>query len=105
MQCQGQVVSPRIPLDKYAGGNISQSTNNPYLGWCGMQEGQGLGKSRQGIVAPLVAQKTAARSGVIVVGKEQQPTNGHQDKRARVGPALQVGWHNMLHHILQGWLP
>ena len=57
----------------------------------GLQEGQGLGKSRQGIVAPLVAQKTAARSGVIVVGKEQQPSNGHQDKRARAGPALQVG--------------
>ena len=57
----------------------------------GMQEGQGLGKSRQGIIAPLVAQKTAARSGVIVVGKEQQPSNVHHDKRARVGPALQVG--------------
>lgn len=61
------------------------------LCWAGLQEGQGLGKSRQGIIAPLVAQKTAARSGVIVVGKEQQPSNGHQDKRARAGPALQVG--------------
>lgn len=56
------------------------------------QEGQGLGKLRQGIVTPLIAQKSGARSGVIVNAKEQSNGSGeaHQDKRARVGPSIQV---------------
>jgi hypothetical protein len=63
----------------------------PAVSHAARQEGQGLGKSRQGITTPLVAQKTTARSGVIVNAKEQSNGSGvHQDKRARVGPAIQV---------------
>jgi splicing factor 45 len=33
------------------------------MGW---REGQGLGRNRQGMATPLVAQKTAAHAGVVV---------------------------------------
>lgn len=46
------------------------------MGW---KEGQGLGKLRQGMVTPLVAQKTDARSGVIVNAE------GPPEKRPRTG--------------------
>lgn len=57
------------------------------MGW---REGQGLGRNRQGMATPLVAQKTAAHAGVIV-NAELPP-----DKRPRLqgaafnGPPTQV---------------
>lgn len=38
------------------------------MGW---KHGEGLGREKQGILAPLVARKTDKRSGVIVQGAEQ----------------------------------
>ena len=49
------------------------------MGW---KEGQGLGKLRQGMVTPLVAQKTDARSGVIINAEER---GGPPEKRPRTG--------------------
>ena len=56
------------------------------MGW---KEGQGLGKLRQGMVTPLVAQKTDARSGVIVNAE------GPPEKRTRTGARARArvrGW-------------
>ncbi len=51
------------------------------MGW---KEGQGLGRARQGMVTPLVAQKTDARSGVIVNAAEDRAA-GLPEKRPRTG--------------------
>lgn len=52
------------------------------MGWT---EGEGLGKERQGIAAPIMLQKTDARTGVIVSG---QPMVGAQ---AAVWPCIELG--------------
>jgi len=51
------------------------------MGW---KEGQGLGRARQGMVTPLVAQKTDARSGVIVNAAEDRGA-GPPEKRPSTG--------------------
>jgi len=63
------------------------------MGW---KEGEGLGKHRQGMSTPLVAQKTDKRAGVIVnaeaaAGSRTRPGGEAEpaDKKARVGSALQ----------------
>ena len=62
------------------------------MGW---KEGQGLGKLRQGMVTPLVAQKTDARSGVIVNAEgppEKRPRTGARPKACDVrGAGLGTG--------------
>eukprot|EP00916_Digyalum_oweni_P001474 GHVL01002849.1.p2 GENE.GHVL01002849.1~~GHVL01002849.1.p2 ORF type:complete len:162 (+),score=40.03 GHVL01002849.1:562-1047(+) len=40
------------------------------MGW---KEGQGLGRQKQGITAPLVARKTDRHSGVIILGQTPPP--------------------------------
>lgn len=53
------------------------------MGW---KEGQGLGRTKQGIVTPLIAQKTDSRSGVII-----NASSGHglPDKSPRIGTSVQ----------------
>ena len=62
------------------------------MGW---KEGQGLGKLRQGMVTPLVAQKTDARSGVIVNAEgppEKRPRTGARPRACDVrGVGLGIG--------------
>ncbi|WIA42186.1 hypothetical protein OEZ86_009449 [Tetradesmus obliquus] len=53
------------------------------MGW---REGQGLGRHRQGMATPLVAQKTAANAGVIVNAAGGQP--GQSGDRPRGGSAF-----------------
>ena len=43
------------------------------MGWT---EGRGLGRSQQGIVTPLMAQKRDGRSGIIVNADSARPSNG-----------------------------
>lgn len=48
------------------------------MGW---KHGEGLGRDKQGILAPLVARKTDKRSGVIIQGREQPKTTTKQQQQ------------------------
>uniref|UniRef100_A0A7S1K3Y3 G-patch domain-containing protein n=1 Tax=Vitrella brassicaformis TaxID=1169539 RepID=A0A7S1K3Y3_9ALVE len=54
------------------------------MGW---KEGQGLGRQKQGIVAPLVAKKVDKRSGVIVQGAAQPPEEAAKKKPRSTQPS------------------
>uniref|UniRef100_A0A0G4ICG1 G-patch domain-containing protein n=1 Tax=Chromera velia CCMP2878 TaxID=1169474 RepID=A0A0G4ICG1_9ALVE len=59
-----------------------------YMEKMGWQAGQGLGRERQGMTAPLVARKTDKRSGVIVQGQDRfvgpgAAANAEASKRPR----------------------
>ena len=60
------------------------------MGW---KEGDGLGRNRQGISAPLVAQKTDRRAGVIVQGEpsNQPPRPGDGAPAAEKKPRVVRG--------------
>lgn len=52
------------------------------MGW---KEGEGLGKMRQGMATPLIAQKTDKRSGVIVNAEHKRATEMlPPEKKARM---------------------
>lgn len=64
----------RIVTGEGKGMNLAQKMLEKF-GW---KEGEGLGKERQGIATPLIAQKTDNRSAVIVKAKhltKPEPTN------------------------------
>ena len=44
------------------------------MGW---SEGKGLGRSQQGIVTPLMAQKRDGRSGIIINADSNYASNGN----------------------------
>eukprot|EP00899_Mesostigma_viride_P025879 jgi/Mesvir1/6476/Mv19550-RA.1 len=59
-----------LGADKGAGGG-AMSAAERMMAKMGWKEGQGLGKSRQGMTTPLVARKSDRRSGVIVNAEER----------------------------------
>lgn len=66
------------------GMNLAQKMLEKF-GW---KEGEGLGKERQGIATPLIAQKTDNRSAVIVKAK-------HLAKPEPSNPPIQVNLHSL----------
>lgn len=53
------------------------------MGW---KHGEGLGREKQGILAPLVARKTDKRSGVIVQGSEKPKSIPNRQTMDQPGP-------------------
>ncbi|CAD7694646.1 unnamed protein product [Ostreobium quekettii] len=57
------------------------------MGW---KEGEGLGKMRQGMATPLIAQKTDKRSGVIVNAEQKKSADmPPPEKKPRLGAAFE----------------
>ena len=55
------------------------------MGW---SEGKGLGRSQQGIVTPLMAQKRDGRSGIIINADSNHASNGIILTCLRIAPGL-----------------
>lgn len=57
------------PAPEKSGNTGGSSVIARMMAKMGYKEGQGLGKTEGGILAPLIVKKTDGRSGVIVVGE------------------------------------
>lgn len=57
---------PAVIMPSYIGDSGKKTFAARMMEKMGWKQGEGLGANKQGITAPLVARKTAMRSGIIV---------------------------------------